>query len=81
MSDEKICKSSGHVAQLAGIVGSTIFDECHSCFSDVQRGPDLSLTMSANMLPRLLELAVILNAHHAAAYNRRIVTFLFRLAG
>lgn len=70
ISPEELDKHGGHVAQLASHKAQQILAECMSCFVNPEWAEGLS--------SQLLVLAVELHCHHAAAYHRRVVTFLQR---
>ncbi len=79
LSDSDLCTKGNHVAQLVGGVGEKIFSQCYTVLvKDFQWARDLVSSAPADAVSRLLELGVALNSHHAAAYHRRVVTFLTR---
>jgi hypothetical protein len=79
ISDADLDSKGGHVAQFVGGFGEKIFLECGAAFENTQWAKDISCNSSPGSVSSLLELGVIINAHHGAAYQRRIVEFLARL--
>ena len=79
MSDADLCTKGGHLSQLASGRGQKIFAECHSCFDNVDWARNITMDAPLMAISPLLELGVLMNAHHAAAYQRRVIDFLARL--
>ncbi|CAK0836755.1 unnamed protein product [Prorocentrum cordatum] len=79
-STEHIETYGNVVAQLIMGKGQEILEECTKCFRNFQWAAAMShlSDLGEHVLPDMLAFTVELNAHHAAAYNRRILKDLDR---